>query len=394
MNTYNRGTAINLVQRFWTIDPLTQASVLADPTAVTFTILSPNNVDQVFVFGVDLNVTHPAVGIFICALDPQLPVGSYRYRCDGTGVVEASSEDIFDVIESGVLPPDPPLVAVDGPCASWINGDDVANQGPPIDGIGEEHWKLDDVAYDASSLLYALSGRQYPGVCETTVRPCSPACSYWGFSTWGSPFYWTFSYFGGGWGWQDRDTGGLACGCQAESFVALGGYPVREILEVKIGGVVLPEFDPISGARNWRLDGRKNLVRMDAPVPPGDPVVHAWPACQNISLDDDQPGTFSIRYTHGADPPSLGRAAAVQLARELWAAMQTGKCALPAKATRVVRQGITVERITPLATLLRQGATGLTLVDAFIAKSNPIGMIRRPAVYSPDVQQYARKVGQ
>lgn len=392
MNVYTRGTAINLVQRFWTIDPLTQEATLANPTTVVFTILSPNNVDQVFTFGVSGNVTNPSVGVYVCALDPQLPVGTYRYRCDGTGAVEAASEDMFDVIESGVLPPDPPSVAVDGPCSSWIDGCDVAEQGPPIEGIGDDTWKLDDVAYDASSLLYAASGRQYPGVCENTFRPCTPACSWSGYATWGTPFYWTYSYFGWGWGWGWQDQGGLSCGCQPESVVRLSGYPVREIVEVKIGGDVLPEFDPGSGARNWRLDDRRTLVRMNIPGHPTN--VQAWPSCQDLSLDDDQPGTFSVRYTYGADPPSLGRAAAIQLARELWFAMNGGKCNLPQKTTKVVRNGITLERIVPLAKMLREGATGLTLVDMFMAKANPIGMIRRPAIYSPDMEQYARKVGQ
>ena len=33
-----------------------------------------------------------------------------------------------------------------------------------------------------------------------------------------------------------------------------------------------------------------------------------WPACQRLDLDDSQPGTWSVEYTYGVDPPPLGPA--------------------------------------------------------------------------------------
>lgn len=405
-SVYLRGNPISIINRFRSVDPLTQEGTPENPDVVTFYVLGPDEFEtpDEYVFGIAPEVTNPAVGVFLLSLNPQLPVGAYKWRCasSGSGLIQAE-EGAFDVIESGVLPPDPPKVAVDGPCSAWISGDDVANNGPPIDGIGSDTWKLDDVAYDASSLLYALSGRQYPGVCERVVRPCQSGCGCWSNLLWpASPgvagWWWGGSSGVGGWGvgpWWVDDYAGLQCGCGGGSQVNLDGYPVREILEVKINGVVLPPtYD--DGSPRYRLDDRRYLTRMWEPNAddPANPTQHWWPNCQNLSLDDDQPSTFSVKYSWGADAPSLGRAAAVQLARELWSAMATGKCALSAKATKIVRQGITVERITPLAQLLRQGATGLTLVDAFIAQVNPIGMIRRPMVYSPDMQQFARKVGQ
>lgn len=393
MSTYQRGNAINLVQNFWTIDPLTEAQTPADPTTVVFTITDPDGVSQPFTFGVDVNVTNPQVGAFVCALNPQLPVGSYRYRCDGTGAVEAASEGTFDVLESGVLPPAPPTVPVTGPCSSWINGEDVAAQG--ITGIGSEVWMLDDVAYAASSLLWSLTARQFPGVCETTVRPTGDACGCFGYSPAAGlgPWYWTSAWFGGSYSWFWSNECGDSRGCGYTSKIRLGGYPVREILEVKVDGNVIPQNDPDTGAPNWRLDDRRDLVRMW--VPNGNnPTPQHWPVCQQIALDDNQPGTYSVKYTWGSDVPVLGRMAAAQLAKELWLAQTTGKCALPSRATKVVRQGVTVDRLVPLASLLRQGATGLQLVDAFIADVNPQGSKMRSAVWSPDQQQFARKVGQ
>lgn len=402
MSVYQRGQAINLVNRFWTIDPLTTFGTLANPSTVTFEVLDPNNVTTTYVYGVDGNVTNPSVGIFVCTLTPPLPTGTYRYRCEGTGKVDAASEDFFDIEASGVLSPAGPNVAVSGPCSSWINGDDVAAGGFDVkSGVGIDHFLLDDVAYDASSLLYEASGRQFPGVCTRTVRPgTDPAAGFgWAPSLGLGPWYWVSA---GSWGsvgpggtatWYWINETGDTYNCGLLSTVPLGGYPVREILAVKIDNVAIPEFDPDLGYRNWRLDNRRDLVRMS--IPNGDnPTPRWWPACQDLSLDDDQPGTFSVQYTWGADVPNLGRQAAAQLARELWNAENNQPCQLPNKVTKITRQGITMDRVVAMADQIRAGATGLQLVDAFIAMVNPTKMRRRPAVYSPDVRQLSRKVGQ
>lgn len=396
MNTYVRGTAINLVQRFWTIDPLTEQAVLADPTTVVFTVKSPDDVDQIFTFGIDVNVTNPAVGVYVCALDPQLPTGTYSYRCEGTGAVVAASEDMFDVVPSAVLVPDPGTVAQPGPCSAWINGDDVANQGKEIAGVGSDTWRLDDVAYAASEILYGLSGRQFPGVCQRTVRPYPQAgCNGWSNPALGlGPWAWLWTGGWGaapGWGWYGGEGGSMFHSCGALSTVKLA-YPTREILEVKIGGEVLPEIDPDTGQPNWRLDGRRYLVRTAIPGPPAQD--RFWPSCQDLSMPDSEAGTFAITHTWGADVPPVGRMAAAQLARELWAAINGNACALPTKVTKVVRAGITLERVVPIAQMLREGSTGLQFVDAFIATYNPNGLTSRSAVFSPDVQQIARRQGQ
>lgn len=402
-SVYLRGQPINVVKRFWNIDPLTQVGTPEDPDVVTWTVLDSNDeIQGIYVFGLDVEVTNPVVGTYVLTLPPQTPVGSWKARCasSGSGLIDAE-EFAFDVIESGVLPPDPPRVAVDGPCSSWINGDDVAACGPDL-GVGSETYRLDDAAWDASCLMYALSGRQYPGVCTRTVRPCQQGCNHFGNNggAWGGSGAWFWGAvgynWGGGWGvgpaWVN-DYSGLSCGCGAESVVRLAGYPVREILEIKIDGVLLPEFNVETGAREWQLNDRTELQRMWRPN--GDnPIPQWWPGCQVMGLDDDQPGTFSVKYRWGADPPSAGRNAAAQLARELFKACNGEKCALPTKVTKVVRQGITIERVVPLAQMLRQGSTGIQLVDAFIAQVNPAAINRRPAIYTPDDQQYAREVGQ
>src|SRR5207247_1889627 len=133
--------------------------------------------------------------------------------------------------------------------------------------------------------------------------------------------------------------GGLAaCRCRPLSQIKLAGYPVREVSEVKIDGDVV---DP-SG---YRLDGWRYLVRLDDPGPP---LVHRrWPRCQNLALADDQPGTFSVSYSFGLDPPLIAVQAAAELACQLLKACASGSGAgssvLPVGVARVSRQGITLE---------------------------------------------------
>jgi hypothetical protein len=281
-------------------------------------------------------------------------------------------------------PPGPTL----GPCVAWTTGAAVA--ACLGDTTASDFSLYDDVAVEASMVLYEASARQFTGLCERTVRPCRQACGCW--SGWipsdvAVPFAWG-PWGGSGWSWGRE--GGDRCGCDAVSVVRLAGYPVRAVTEVKIGGVVLDELDA-GGNPNWRLDGWRDLVRMDDPGPPVQRRL--WPYCQNLSLDDTQPGTFSVSYQFGVDPPPLGAAAAAELAGELYQACSGGDCRLPSSVTRVIRQGVQIDRVNALSQMIRQGASGLTLVDTFVGSVNPAGLRRRPAVWSPDVQGFARKVG-
>ena len=51
--------------------------------------------------------------------------------------------------------------------------------------------------------------------------------------------------------------------CWSLSRVKLSGYPVTEIVEVTIGGDIIPAED-------------------------------RWPACQNLAVGDDEPGAFAV----------------------------------------------------------------------------------------------------
>lgn len=385
---YLRGNPISLIERFWEIDPVANSSVPANPSTVTFTLLAPDGSEQQFVWPTDSEVTNPATGTFVLTLPPQLPPGEWKYRAEGAGSLVQAREDAFTIVESGVLTPVDSTVPTTGPCSSWINGDDVAAFDPSL-GVGSDTWRLDDAAYAGSELMFELSGRQFPGVCQQTIRPCRNGCECWGDSIGVGPFYWTTAYVAGAmwWGWRS-ECNGDTCGCGNESYITLPGYPVREILEVKIDGTVLD-------ASEYRLDQRRKLIRL-ANLTTTPPTDRFWPACQDLSLPDTEAGTYSVSYTWGADVPLLGRWAAAQMAAELWKAAPAnqGDCKLPSRVTRVARQGLSMERLLPLADLLRAGQTGLQYVDAFIAQVNPTKARRRSAVWSPDVPRMGRVVGQ
>ena len=257
-----------------------------------------------------------------------------------------------------------------GPCTPWITGDDVAD----CCSVETSSASLfDHVATQASDLLFEVSGRLYAGTCERTVRPGCDSC-YCGYQVLSR------GYVIGPWDWGYPlmlcDSCLLACD---PSLIKLAGVPVREVSEVKIDGDVVDPSD-------YTLVNDRYLMRNDT---------GRWPVSQNLTLPDTEDGTFSITYTYGADPPSLGVSAAAQLACELYKECNGDTCVLPKGTTRVTRQGITIDKLAFTAWTFRDGrwATGLPLVDAFLSMGNPSGLIRRPTFWSPGKHQYAQNWG-
>lgn len=258
------------------------------------------------------------------------------------------------------------------PCTPWITGDDVADCCSVEVSSGAV---FDLVAQQASDLLFELSGRLFPGECgPKTVRPPCDSC-YCGYQVLSrghlvGPWDYGYPYA------NLCDYCLVAC---APSRVKLSGYPVREISEVKIDGVVL-------AASEYTLWKRRYVTRLNDA---------RWPYRQDLTLADTEENTFSVSYTYGADPPELAIAAAGQLGCELYKACQGGTCALPVGVTRITRQGITIEKLafTTWAFRERTWRTGMALVDAFLAATNPSGLKRRPVFWSPGKRQYAQRFG-
>jgi len=281
-----------------------------------------------------------------------------------------------------------PPMPVLGPSVSWITGVDVA----ACCGVdyGSNPDVLDTVAVEASMALYQISGRQFAGLTSAHVRPMNQACNCeWAAGL--GPWMWLPGPYSGGydwgggygaaWGWWNEQ--GVQFGCNGLSRVKLAGYPVRQIRQVTINGQVL---DPSC----YRLDEWRYLTRMSLPGPPYTQAF--WPGCQAMDLNDDQPGTFSVDYLWGVNPPPLGAQAASQLACQIYLQCvgDATDCVLPTGVTRVDRQGITVERDIIFQWLDPTKSTGIVLIDLFMASYCRNKAKMRSAVFSPDVQQYSR----
>lgn len=243
------------------------------------------------------------------------------------------------------------------PCTPWIEAEDVADCCDVQLGSLNQA-ALDQAADNASEILYELTGRRYTGTCERTVRPVGPDLGWC-------------------WGWHDLTRRKL-------SRVKLAGH-VTAISEVLIDG------DPVDPSL-YRLDEHRYLTRMANP----DGSFARWPNGQRLDLPVGEPNTFAVTYEHGLAPPGTGVAAAAALACELYKACpaagdEPGECSLPDGVVRVIRQGVMIETVSAIASMLRRGSTGLIPVDAFLSVHGKRG--RKPVIWSPDMDRFARPEG-
>lgn len=240
-----------------------------------------------------------------------------------------------------------------GPCAPWITGADVT-----CDAVADPD-VLDVAANVASDLLFNLSGMQFTGVCERTVRPGYRKCDC-GVLSCGTNAGWLpeWSRWGGSASWTDWGSGWhmpFLC-CDADR-ARLGFSPIDEVTLVEIDGVPL---DP----SNYAVDEYTWLVRLDD---------ETWP------LTD----TWEVTFTAGVAPPPTGVLAAKFLACEI-AKLIVGDegCALPQRVTTLTRQGVTMV-FDPME-FLDNGKTGIYIVDLFLATHNPDGLHSAPIVAIPN----------
>lgn len=215
----------------------------------------------------------------------------------------------------------------------------------------------------AWEILRALSGRQF-GLCETTVRPCRLECC--------DPCdmvgpRWTPVLVGGEWTNVSCSSCRDACSCTEVCELHLPG-PVDSIVQILWDGVVVPPA-------TYRVDNRDSLVRVS-----GD----CWPTCQDMVLPATEPGTFEITYMRGRPVPQAGIAALAELACELCKSCIGDKsCCLPARTKNVSRQGVSYDILDPMD-FLKEGKTGVYMVDLWLHSVNPSGRPRRGAILSPD----------
>ena len=262
------------------------------------------------------------------------------------------------------------MATLGGPCENWpVRWTcDVSCESPTVTG---------EAVTLATEVIWALSGRQF-GLCTVTLRPCRLECAEvpWpsgGYSTWAGNSWISPTLISGQWFNVVCGRCTMGCSCSSLSEVLLPA-PVHSVVEVKIDGVV------VTGSA-YRLDDNRRVVLLDA----------EWPTCQELNLPDTEPDTWSITARYGLEVPEGGAWAIGELACELIRARNGEDCRLPRNVTQLVRQGVTIQ-FPDAVELVRQGLTGLYLVDQFVSTWNPSGLRRRSGTYSVDRPPH-RRVG-
>lgn len=291
-----------------------------------------------------------------------------------------------------------------GPCSSWITGEDVASlssiqqavasinakaaqANPPLPTISDEQVQVicAESAVAATEILYSLTARQFTGNCgPVTIRPVQRPSNA---DTRG----WVFAGGGGwGYGWGASATGNLGqppvMALYAEDrgpYIELYDYPVNEIVQVKIDGVVIPSDE-------YELRENKWLIRM-IPTPSYTPTERwGWPTSQVQYLPDTEEGTFSVTYTYGQDPGTMGRLAAKALAENIAMPLFGDANKYPERVTTITRQGVSAQ-IASVIDIMKSGGTGIRTVDLWIMSVNPNKLRRKPVVSSPDIATNTRQ---
>ena len=219
----------------------------------------------------------------------------------------------------------------------------------------------------AGRVLWALTGQVF-GVCAETVRPCFQP-------TRGGSLY---RGFWPGITGMPGASGPCGCsdGCSEVGYdrVALPG-PVASVDEVLIDGVTI---DPAT----YKVQNRRWLHRVDGQL---------WPTHQDLHAADDEVGAFTIRYQRGIPLTEEGEWAAGRLAVEFLAGMTDDSCRLPAGATSVSRQGISIE-LADIREWFTNGVTGVPEVDLWIMAVNPNKSKRPARVTSPDRRNQVTRI--
>lgn len=233
----------------------------------------------------------------------------------------------------------------------------------------------------AVNLLWSWTGRRY-GLCAESVRPCRDDCNRSGSSIFPEGPLNPSQGIGSGWQpvllagqWFNLRCGACGssctCGVDESKAIELPGY-IHTVTEVWIEGARLdPAAYVLRSGVLYRTDGG------------------SWPACNNPLGDprEADSGAWEITVQVGTPVPAAGKLAAGVLATELAKALCNDKdCNLPQRVQSVTRQGVSIGAVLDSFEDLREGRTGIWLIDSWVAGVNaPVPA--RPAVYSPDASR-------
>lgn len=243
----------------------------------------------------------------------------------------------------------------------WCQPADLADCAAP------GHVDVATVCQVASAVLRNFSGRRY-GVRHMTVRPHrlidSIVLPGMAPTPTGTILTAAGGWFGQGWGWMEGR--GLLLDAPAN------------VLEVVVDGATL---DPSA----YQLFDGRLLVRgggLD------------WPYDQDLSrptTGPGSPGTWSVTYESGTPVPTEAKVAAATLACQLLKLMVGAPdCAIPDRVTALTRQGVSLTILDPNQ-FFKEGRTGITLVDMWLASLDAARKKRRASIAGPESYRGARQ---
>lgn len=244
-----------------------------------------------------------------------------------------------------------------------------------------EMWEL--MVLHASKRTWLATDGRFTGCCTATIRPCPKRCAprvgldappmglgvpAWPAVVQAQPY----PLFVNCWACTCRTS---ECSCAALEEIRLPWLPVRDVLEVKIDGVVV---DPSA----YRvLPGTNRLVRIDG---------GRWPTCQSQALEDTETGTWSITFRHGMDLPSEAVPLVAGYACELVKLCRGQDCGLPDGVRVIQRPGVTYAVIDPQK-YREAGLTGYSPLDDWIMQLRGGHARERPRLWSHRSRQTAMR---
>lgn len=315
MQTLDVGETTTLEARFVDSD-----GVATNPGTVVLTVVAPDGTTTVLT-SPNAGLLNPDVGHWESVITVN-QAGAWQYTFAGTaGLIVSESRWIY----VGAI-----VGADDGPCDDWCTTEEVTRCHPEVD--------TDTLPFSityASDILYRLSRKRWPGLCERTRSVCLE-CSC-----------------------RRRP-----CACARRDRIDLAGsWAIAAVLDVTVDGVSLV------GGTDWTLLGNRWLVRLGG---------YRWPT----ATDDTDPGAFTVHYLTGAMPPEGGRMAAAAFAAEVAMACTPGAdCQIPQHVTQISREGVSYTILDSLR-IFSEGRTGVSLTDLWLAAVNADDSVP-PGIFDP-----------
>lgn len=295
--------------------------VAADPSQVVLTITAPSGTVTT-ITSPNALLHNPSVGYWYYDV-VTTESGVWTYRFEGTSGILAGTTGTFTVeplpgVSASRLP-------ADGPCGSWISWPDASSCcRHDLDAITDGGIRT-QILESATFVVWALSGKKYPGLCTATRSFCAPCAPCRCVSR---------------------------CRCGPDSRIDLGTlYPVASVTQVLVDGV------PLIEGTDYRVDDWRYVVRLDS---------KAWPAI--VDLTD--PEELQVTWAFGRQPlPGLKHAAELLVCELAAPCIPNATCNFPQRITAMSAEGVTYTLVDPTA-IINAGKTGIFDIDLLIFAAN------------------------